>query len=219
MKDKNAKKEAAPVHFHVCIFGSARISKGDPNYSLVEELSRMIAEEGLDVVTGGGPGLMEAANKGHKEARVDVDTHSIGLNIKLPNEQDANPHLDIKKEFSRFSERLDNFMRLSNVVVVAPGGVGTLLELFYAWQLVQVEHICDTPIILLGDMWPELIDWIEKWPLKLGLLSRDDMVPLFHARDSEEAMKIIRKAFEEYKKGGEEFCLTFDKYSIDYHTL
>ncbi len=124
-------------------------------------------------------------------------------------------HLDIKKEFSRFSDRLDNFMLLSNVVVVAPGGVGTLLELFYAWQLVQVEHICDTPIILLGEMWPDLIDWIEKWPLKLGLISQDDMIPLFLARDSEEAMKIVRKAFEEYKKGGDEFCLTYDKYSID----
>jgi uncharacterized protein (TIGR00730 family) len=213
------KREAAPEHFHVCIFGSARISEGDPAYRLVEELSGMIAEEGLDVVTGGGPGLMEAANKGHKKGRVDVDTHSIGLNIKLPKEQGPNAHLDIKKEFSRFSERLDNFMLLSNVVVVAPGGVGTLLELFYAWQLVQVEHICNIPIILLGDMWTELIDWIEKWPLKLGLLSRDDMIPLFHAQDSEEAMKIIRKAFEEYKKGGEDFCLSFDKYSVDYRQL
>jgi uncharacterized protein (TIGR00730 family) len=213
--EKTTKKGATPEHFHVCIFGSARISEDDPAYRLVNELSRMIAEEGLDVVTGGGPGLMEAANKGHKEGRVDVDTHSIGLNIKIPGEQEPNAHLDIKKEFSRFSERLDNFMLLSNVVVVAPGGVGTLLELFYAWQLVQVEHICDTPIILLGEMWPDLIDWIEKWPLKLGLIGQEDMIPLFLARDSVEAMKIVRKAFEEYKKGGDEFCLTYDKYSID----
>jgi uncharacterized protein (TIGR00730 family) len=213
--EKTTKKGATPEHFHVCIFGSARISEDDPAYRLVNKLSRMIAEEGLDVVTGGGPGLMEAANKGHKEGRVDVDTHSIGLNIKIPGEQEPNAHLDIKKEFSRFSERLDNFMLLSNVVVVAPGGVGTLLELFYAWQLVQVEHICDTPIILLGEMWPDLIDWIEKWPLKLGLIGQEDMIPLFLARDSVEAMKIVRKAFEEYKKGGDEFCLTYDKYSID----
>lgn len=209
------KRKAAPEHFHVCIFGSARIKETDPAYTLVKELSRMIAEEGLDVVTGGGPGLMEAAGKGHKEGRVDVDTHSIGLNIKLPREQESNLHLDIKKEFSRFSERLDNFMQLSNVVVVAPGGVGTLLELFYAWQLVQVKHICNIPIILLGDMWPDLIGWIESWPLKHGLLNSDDLNSLFLARKSDEAMKIIRKAFEEYKKGGDDFCLTYDKYSID----
>jgi uncharacterized protein (TIGR00730 family) len=217
MKDTEKTSQAAPPpeHFHVCIFGSARIRKGGPEYELVQTLSKKVAEEGMDVVTGGGPGLMEAASKGHKEGRKDKDTHAVGLTIHLPKEQETNPHLDIKKEFYRFSERLDNFMLLSNVVVVAPGGVGTLLEFLYAWQLVQVKHICNIPIILLGAMWPELIEWIEKWPLKNKLISPEEMNPLFLAEDCDEAMKVIRKAFEEYKRGGEDFCLTYKKYRID----
>jgi uncharacterized protein (TIGR00730 family) len=204
-----------PSHFHVCIFGSARIKEGDPNYKLVRELSTLIAEEGMDVVTGGGPGIMEAASRGHREGRKDRDTHSIGLNIRLPKEQESNQHLDIKREFSRFSERLDNFMLLSNVVVVAPGGIGTLLEFFYTWQLVQVKHICDIPIILLGDMWGGLIKWIEKWPLKNELISPEDMHTLFLASDCQEAMKVIRKCYEEFNKGASDFCLTYKKYRIE----
>jgi uncharacterized protein (TIGR00730 family) len=215
MSGGNVKDEDKQSHFHVCIFGSARVKEGDPTYKLIRELSALIAEEGMDVVTGGGPGLMEAASRGHKEGRKDSDTHSIGLNIRLLNEQQANPHLDIKKEFFRFSSRLDNFMILSNVVVVAPGGIGTLLEFLYTWQLVQVKHICDIPIILLGDMWPELIEWIEKWPLKNKLLSPEDMQTLFLATDCQEAMKVIRRCYEEFSKGSGDFCLTYKKYRID----
>jgi uncharacterized protein (TIGR00730 family) len=213
----NPRKESEyyPTHFHVCIFGSARIREDDPNYKLVKELSKMIAEEGMDVITGGGPGLMEAANKGHKEGSIGSSFHSIGFNIKLPREQDTNPHLDIKKEFNRFSARLDNFMMLSNTVVVAPGGVGTLLEFLYAWQLVQVKHVCDIPIILLGEMWPELIGWIEKWPLKKRLISPEDMNSLFLADDCDEAMKVIRRCYEEFKKSEGDFCLTYKKYRIE----
>jgi uncharacterized protein (TIGR00725 family) len=136
--------------FHVCIFGSARLREGDPEYNLIYQLSTMIAEEGMNVVTGGGPGLMEAASKGHRAGRKDKKVQTIGLTINLPKKEEANPHLDIKKDFEKFSSRLDNFMLLSNVVVVAPGGVGTLLEFLYTWQLVQVKHICEIPIILLG---------------------------------------------------------------------
>jgi len=158
---------------------------------------------------------MEAANKGHQEGKIKADTHSIGLNIKLPREQDANPHLDIKKEFSTFSRRLDNFMVLSNVVVVAPGGVGTLLEFFYTWQLVQVKHICKIPIILLGDMWPELVEWIEKWPLKNKLLSEEDLKSIFLTNTCQESMEIIRTAYNEFKEGKKDLCLTYEKYRIN----
>jgi uncharacterized protein (TIGR00725 family) len=197
------------------LFLAGRIQEGDPAYALVHKLSKMIAEEGMDVVTGGGPGLMEAASRGHREGRKDEKKHTVGLTIRLPKEQGTNPHLDIKKEFFKFSARLDNFMLLSNVVVVAPGGVGTLLEFLYTWQLVQVKHICDIPIILLGNMWLELIEWIEKWPLKNNLISLEDLHPIFLAEDCDEAMKVIRRYFDEYNKREGDFCLTYKKYRIE----
>ena len=158
-------------HFRVAIFGSARITKGDSNYKLVHDLAKLVAEAGMDVVTGGGSGLMNAASEGHHDGRKDQKTHSVGLRIKLPMEENEAIHLDIKKEFSRFSNRLDSFMQISNAVVVAPGGVGTMLELFYTWQLLQVKHICNIPIILLGSMWLDFIEWIKKHPLEKELLS------------------------------------------------
>ncbi|QQR83703.1 LOG family protein [Candidatus Peregrinibacteria bacterium] len=202
-------------HFRVAIFGSARIQPDDERYQLIYSLSQLIANEGMDIVTGGGPGIMEAANKGHQEGRNGNDhLHSFGLTIRLPKEQMNNVHLDVKKDFDHFSGRLDTFMQLSNVVVVAPGGVGTMLEFFYTWQLVQVKHICNTPIILLGNMWPELIEWIEKWPVKNQFISPDDLNPLFLANDCEEAIKVIRMAHEEFKKGGADFCLNYKKYRL-----
>ncbi|MCZ2809356.1 MAG: LOG family protein [Candidatus Bathyarchaeota archaeon] len=100
-----------------------------------------------------------------------------------------------KKEFSRFSTRLDNFIALADAVVVAPGGVGTLLELFYTWQLLQVKMIQDIPIILLGNMWQDLVRWIKKWPLKNCLLKQED-VDLFTVVDTyEEALEIIKKVY------------------------
>ncbi len=104
---------------------------------------------------------------------------------------------------------------ISNAIVVAPGGVGTLLEFMYAWQLVQVKHICDIPIILLGEMWSDFMAWVERWPLKNGLISGSDMSSLFIAKTSEDAMEIIRKRYEEFKEGSKDFCLTYKKYRID----
>lgn len=214
MKKTKATPKIDVEHFRVAIFGSARIEPHDPRYKQIYELARMIAGKGIDVVTGGGPGIMEAANKGHKEGRKEKKVHSFGLNIALPKEQSANKHLDIQKDFERFSERLDYFMYLSNVVVVAPGGVGTMLEFFYTWQLVQVKHICNIPIILLGTMWPDLIEWIEKWPLKNKLISRVDMDTIFLADNCSEAMKVIKMANEEFKKGNPDFCKNFTKYKL-----
>ena len=201
-------------HFRVAIFGSARIKKGDPNYNLVYALAKMISSAGMDIVTGGGPGLMNAASEGHHAGRKDSEIHSIGLKINLPKEDKEASHLDIKKEFNRFSNRLDNFMKLSNAVVTAPGGVGTLLELFYTWQLMQVKHICNIPIILLGDMWLELMRWVKQYPLKNKFLNIEDVELLFLAKNCEEAFLIIKQAYEGYKKGDSNFCLNYRKYKI-----
>lgn len=207
--------EISPNHFRVAIFGSARIHANDPYYNQIYRLARMIAAEGMDVVTGGGPGIMQAANKGHKEGRKkNGDTHSIGLNISLPYEQEANPHLDIKREFKYFSKRLDYFMHLSNVVVVAPGGIGTLLELFYTWQLTQVEHTCNTPIILLGNMWEPLMQWVEEHLLKKKLISPQDMNPIFVAHHCRETMKIIKRAHKDFKENPD-YCWNFKKYRLE----
>ena len=204
-----------PEHFRVAIFGSARIKPKDPSYNQIYMLAKMIAAEGMDVVTGGGPGLMEAANKGHKEGRKTKKVRSVGLNIMLPREQKANKHLDVQREFDRFSKRLDYFMKLSNVVVVAPGGIGTMLELMYTWQLIQVEHTCNIPIILLGEMWEPFIRWFEKWPLKKKFVDDNDMMPIFLAKHCREAMKIIRKAHHDFIHRGPNYCWNYRKYKIN----
>lgn len=215
MKKPKISKHINVERFRVAIFGSARIRPNDPRYKQVYSLARRIAAAGFDIVTGGGPGIMEAANKGHRDGRrKGKDVHSFGLKIMISQEQIANKHLDIKKDFKRFSSRLDYFMSLSNVVVVAPGGVGTLLEFFYTWQLIQVKHICSIPVIFMGDMWPDLIKWIEKWPLKKRLLDRKDLNPLFLAKHCSEAMRVIKTAHKEYEKGGTDFCMNYQKYKI-----
>ena len=207
-------KELKKRDFRVTIFGSARIKKGDKEYSEIYKIAKMIGKRGIDLVTGGGPGIMEAASAGHKEESQKSGAHTIGLNIKLPHEQRTNPYVNIEKRFTRFSERLDNFMLFSNAVVVAQGGVGTILELFYAWQLMQAKHTCDIPIILLGTQWKGLIKWLKKEPLKRKFFNREDLELLFLAKNSEEAIKIIDEAYKEYKKGNKNFCLNYKKYKL-----
>jgi uncharacterized protein (TIGR00730 family) len=193
------RQEDDKKHFRVVIFGSARIEYGDPNWHLIYKLARRIAEEQMDLVTGGGPGLMNAASEGHHAGDLSDQVHSIGLQIRLPDEQRDAHHLDIKKEFSRFSERLDNFIELANAVVVAPGGVGTLLELFYTWQLIQVRMIHHIPVLLLGDPWPDFIRWIKKWPLKNGFLDEKDINLLYMVNDVESAIDILKKTYEKFR--------------------
>ena len=213
-KKKNIKGKSIGGNFKVTIFGSARIKKNTLVYIQARTLARMLGERGFDVITGGGPGLMKAASEGHRKGSKKTGAYSIGVGIKLPREQKFNRHLDIKKEFKRFSRRLDYFMSLSNAIVVAPGGIGTLLELFYTWQLSQVQQICNIPIILMGKQWPPLIRWLEKYPLKSRYFDKKDINLLFLAKDCSEAIKIIDKAHEEYKKGGKDFCLNYKKYRL-----
>lgn len=200
-------------HYRVTIFGSARIKEGDHIYQDVYLIARGLAELGFDIVTGGGPGLMQAANAGHKS--LPTDTHSIGLNIKLPFEQQANKYLDIKREFNRFSDRLDTFMSLSDVVLVAPGGIGSLLELFYAWQLVQVQQICETPIILFGDMWAGLLAWLKAEVLERRLFDVRDMHNIFHLTSVENVIQFIKR-FHEDRQIMEHACVNYDMYRVEF---
>lgn len=183
-------------HFHVVIFGSARIQRDNPIYTQIRDLAKRLAAEGMDVVTGGGPGLMEAGNLGCQEGRKTTKVHSYGVNIKMEKPQIPNEHLDIKKEFDRFSERLDYFMYLADSIVVAPGGIGTMLEFMYTWQLIQVKDISHVPIILLGDGYQALLRWFKKNPLKNAFISPDDFRMIHIARDNEEAMNIILTRYQ-----------------------
>lgn len=182
--------------YRVSIFGSARIKPDTEEYKGVYTLAKELAENGADIVTGGGPGLMEAANAGAKEGS--SKSKSFGIRIDLPFEAIPNDHLDIKFYHKRFSSRLDEFMRISHAVVVTPGGIGTLLELLYTWQLIQVNHISARPIILVGDMWNGFLDWIKSEPLKAQLLDKSDFDNIIIVKNVHEVTKLLKpeiKAF------------------------
>ena len=198
--------------FRVAIFGSARLKADSPEYYQVFNLARLIASAEIHLVTGGGPGLMEAASNGFYEWKKDASIYSIGLNIKLPKEQRLATHLDIKKQFDRFSERLDSFVNLSNAFVVTPGGIGTILELFYTWQLAQVKQLADKPLILMGEMWLDLLKWMRAWPLKNNLLDEADLDLIYLTKDYTESFTVIQESYNHFKSGGTEFCRKYKEY-------
>ena len=186
--------------FRVSIFGSARIKAQSEQYKQVYELAFQLSTRGIDIVTGGGPGLMDAANKGAKDGC--NQSRSIGLPIELPFESDANSHLDVKRQHRRFSSRLDEFMRISHAVVVTAGGIGTILELFYTWQLIQVGHIIPRPIILMGGerMWHELLDWIKKWPLAMKLMNESDIDNLIICASPDDVILCLKPDIEKFRR-------------------
>lgn len=199
-------------HFRAVIFGSSRIKRGDVAYKTIYTLAKNIAEAEIDLVIGGGPGLMDAASRGHHAGKSEKHISTIGLRIKIPQEQKVSYHLDERKDFLRFSQRLDRFMQLAQVVVVAPGGIGTLLELFYTWQLLQVRQICDNvPIILLGETWKGLLDWIRQQPLRKRMLDKKDLENIFLVKTPAEAMQIITKTKELHRQG-RNVCVNLKKY-------
>ena len=185
-------------YYRVCIFGSARIKPDSEPYQDAYKLAIELSRRGVDIVTGGGPGLMEAANKAAQDAG--AEGRSIGLPIELPFESDANSHLDVKFHHKRFSSRLEEFMRLSHAVIVTPGGIGTILELFYAWQLIQVDHIAQRPIILMGDMWDDLLEYMKKVPLKNKLMSPEDFDCIKICKTVEDVIALIEPELEEFRK-------------------
>jgi uncharacterized protein (TIGR00730 family) len=187
------------TNFRVCIFGSARIKPQDPVYRDVFRLAQSLSERGADVVTGGGPGLMAAANRGtlaakHRRAR------SYGLPLDLPSLiEPANRHLDYSSAHKRFSSRLDEFIRLTHAVVVAPGGIGTLLELMYVWQLLQLRTIDPRPTILMGkEYWGGLLEWMKSAPVALRLADPRDLECLSLVDSPEEALAILDSAQAEF---------------------
>ena len=155
----------------VCVFGSARAHEEDPLYERAREIGRAIGEAGFTVITGGGPGLMEAANRGAGDA----GATSVGLNILLPHEQAMNPYCDIGLTFEYFFTRKLMFVRYSRSIVALPGGYGTLDELFEVMTLIQTGEAVDHPVVLVGrDYWSGLLDWVRAELLEPGRISAAD---------------------------------------------
>ncbi|RNC87210.1 MAG: TIGR00730 family Rossman fold protein [Winogradskyella sp.] len=181
----------------VSVFGSARTKPEDEYYKLAVEVAQNIVENGYGVITGGGPGIMEAGNKG---AHLAGGT-SVGLNIELPFEQHDNPYIDSDKslDFDYFFVRKVMFVKYSQGFVVMPGGFGTLDELFEAMTLIQTHKIHSFPIILVGSkFWGGLVDWIKNTLLEEGNISPKDL-DLFHVVDtSEEVIVILNAFYKEY---------------------
>jgi len=175
----------------VTVFGSARFSDGHPYYETARELGQRLAEEGLAVMTGGGPGIMEAANRGAREA----GGVSIGCNIQLPKEQVPNPYLDKFVEFEHFFVRKVMLVKYSSAFVVMPGGFGTLDEAFEVVTLVQTKKLESFPIVALGgSFWNELREFVTDTMLAAGTISEADLDVMQLADDVETAIKIIRQS-------------------------
>lgn len=176
----------------VTIFGSARLERGSTYYKMAEKLAYDIAKEGIPVITGGGPGIMEAANKGALNADAPGDGESIGLNIKLPAEQSANSFQDLTLDFRYFFVRKYMFVKHAVAFVIFPGGYGTMDELFEALTLVQTEKIVKIPIILVGyKYWEGLIAWLEEKLMGDGCINQHDRDLITLVDNAEDALKII----------------------------
>lgn len=180
----------------VSIFGSARTKEGDHYYELAVKISKSIAEAGYGIITGGGPGIMEAGNRGSHMA----GGTSVGLNIDLPFEQHDNPYIDSDKslDFDYFFVRKVMFVKYSQGFVVMPGGFGTLDELFEAITLIQTNKIEKFPIILVGsEFWKGLLDWIKETMLTMGNISPHDLDLVTLADTEEEVVEIIDSFYKE----------------------
>jgi uncharacterized protein (TIGR00730 family) len=191
-----ATERLSSVRPAVSIFGSARVAPDSNIYQLTEQIARLLSDAGFSVVSGGGPGVMEAANKGAYHGK----GVAIGLNIQLPHEQSANPYQDISQTFQHFFARKVMFVKFAAAYVVMPGGFGTLDELFEALTLVQTGKIAGIPIVLVGSsFWSGLADWVKTRMVEEGMISPGD-VDLMRIIDKPE--EVVDAIFSHYEKRG-----------------
>jgi uncharacterized protein (TIGR00730 family) len=181
------------------VFGSARVRPDDPIYADAVKVGRLIAEAGFAVVTGGGPGVMEAANRGAREG----GGLSVGFNIELPHEQHENPYLDISFTFDHFYARKTMFVKAAEGFVIFPGGFGTLDELFESLTLIQTGKVLDFPVVLFDHgYWAPLLDWIRAELLADGMISPEDLELLFVTEDHDEAVQVLVDGYERRRAEG-----------------
>jgi len=191
-----ATERLATVRPAVSIFGSARVARDSNNYRLTEKIARLLSDAGFSVVSGGGPGVMEAANKGAFEGK----SMSIGLNIQLPHEQKANHYQDISQSFRHFFARKYMFVKVAAAYVVMPGGFGTLDELLEALTLIQTGKTPRIPLILVGsEFWAGLLDWFKDRLISDGMINPED-VDLLRVIDEPEA--VVAAIFDHYEARG-----------------
>jgi uncharacterized protein (TIGR00730 family) len=181
--------------YRVTIFGSARAQPQTYVYDEVKRIAAALAEMGCDIITGGGPGLMQAANEGAAAVNAPERNRSVGIRVDLPFEQEANPFVKEAFEHKTFFTRLHHFVLTSDAYVVAPGGIGTVLELMMIWQLLQVKHVHDTPLILVGKMWQDLVNWAKTHLLtsQPPLANREDVAIPRCVNTADEAIALIRE--------------------------
>jgi uncharacterized protein (TIGR00730 family) len=181
----------------VSVFGSARTKASHPNYRLARELGRLLAVQGYAVITGGGPGIMEAANRGCQEG----GGLSVGCNIELPLEQGLNPYVDLGVEFRYFFVRKVMFVKYADAFVIFPGGYGTLDELFEALTLIQTKKILNFPVILMGGRyWEPLLEWIRETLTRAATINPEDVDLLRVTDDPAEACQIINAYVTERRR-------------------
>jgi uncharacterized protein (TIGR00730 family) len=186
--------------YRVAIFGSARAQPGTFVYDEVKRAAAAFASMGCDIVTGGGPGLMQAANEG---ARAAGAPGSMGIRVELPFEQDVNPFVEQAFEHQTFFTRLQHFVIASDAFVVVPGGIGTVLEMLMIWQLLQVRHMPEVPLVLVGRMWKGLVEWARTSMLdpRLNLASAPDLEIPRCVDTADEAIQLIREMHEKWREG------------------
>ena len=179
--------------YRVTIFGSARAKPGTVAYEETKRVSAALAEMGCDIITGGGPGLMQAANEGAELAP--ETARSVGIRVDLPFEQEVNPFVELAFEHKTFFTRLHHFVLASDAFIVAPGGIGTVLETTMIWQLLQVKHLDHVPLILVGKMWPGFVEWARTQMLdfETPLASAEDFNIPQCVPTGDEAIVIIRE--------------------------
>jgi uncharacterized protein (TIGR00730 family) len=181
-------------NYRVTIFGSARLKPATPAYDAVKKLAAELTKMGCDIISGGGPGLMQAANEGAHS--IEKAMHrSIGIRVELPFEQEVNPFVGHAYEHRTFFSRLHHFMIVSDAFIVVPGGIGTLLEMSLAWQLLQVRKLYNTPLIVVGKMWAELVEWGRRSMLRKGneLASEIDFTIPHCVNTIDECVALIRE--------------------------
>jgi uncharacterized protein (TIGR00730 family) len=194
-------KPSKRERYRVTIFGSARAKKGTFVYDEVKRVATALAEMDCDIITGGGPGLMQAANEG-AAANDPKGNRSVGIRVDLPFEQEVNPFVAQAFEHKTFFTRLHHFVLTSDAFVVTPGGIGTVLELMMIWQLLQVRHVRDTPLILVGRMWAHLVDWARAHLLASDppLASPDDITIPRCVDTADEAIALIREHHAKWRR-------------------
>jgi uncharacterized protein (TIGR00730 family) len=175
----------------ITVFGSARVDPGSPAYETARQIGRLLAQEGYAVITGGGPGVMEGANRGCQEG----GGMSVGCNIELPHEQDINAYVDLGVEFRYFFARKTMFVKYADGFVILPGGYGTMDELFEALTLIQTGKIRHFPVILVGsEFYVGFLDWIKAKLLGEGMIAAEDLDLIQVTDDPKKVVEIVRKA-------------------------